>query len=162
MAIWTYCILSEAGLCMCSETSEQTYYATRYSNQGECRLKFFFICWNVAWKALRQRPSWTRPWINAVFDRNRFHSHMLKLSPHCQILQQYPPFFSDALYSKFVSHPLVLIFRIFTTAATNVWFDFTVGEGHVLMLWISCVLCSHEARNYAIFVFVRGLLCDYG
>ena len=52
------------------------------------------------------------------------------------------------------------MFRIFITAATNVWFDFTVGEGHVLMLWTSCVLGLHEARNDAICVFVRRILSE--
>jgi len=70
-------------------------------------------------------------------------------------------FFADAVYCKTVSHPLVLMFHIFTTAGTNVWFDITVGEGHVLVLWTSCVLCLHEARNDAICVLVRGLLCGY-
>jgi hypothetical protein len=65
---------------------------------------------------------------------------------------------ADTVQCQFMSHPVVLIFRIFTTAAIKVWFDFTVGEGHVLMLWTSYVLCLHEARNDAICVFVRGIL----
>ena len=62
--------------------------------------------------------------------------------------------FAEAVYPKFLYHPLFLMFRIFITAATNVQFDFTVGEGHMLMLWTSCLLCLHEARNDAICFFV--------
>jgi len=64
-------------------------------------------------------------------------------------------FFSDAVYCKFVSHPLVLMFRIFTTAATNVCFDFTVGEGHVLMLW-TFVFFVYTRREIMLFVCLCG------